>query len=152
MKIKNIMRQDAAPNLAVVCISSRHPARGEIWHRYSRTPVEFHSAYGLIERLEQLCDEIGYPTASMNLRSFGENKLIPRKNFREAERVMSFSELTEKSGEQGTFMIHVQYRQNATWQGQITWVENKKTVHFRSALELLKLIDSALSAESAAED
>lgn len=42
-----------------------------------------------------------------------------------------------------TFLVQVQKRQNATWQGQITWMEEKKTVPFRSELELLRLIDSA---------
>ena len=35
-------------------------------------------------------------------------------------------------------------RQNATWQGSISWTEKGVTKHFRSALELLKLIDSAI--------
>lgn len=44
----------------------------------------------------------------------------------------------------GTFTVQIQYRENATWQGKILWVEEKQTSHFRSALEMLKLIDSAL--------
>lgn len=47
----------------------------------------------------------------------------------------------------GTFVIRVQYRQNATWQGQVTWAEGQETRSFRSALELLKLIDNALETE-----
>lgn len=134
----------AAPNLCMVCVNGASPAAGEIYHRYSREPMEFYSAYQIIEQIGTLCDAIGYPVAGMGFRSFREQKLTPRKNYREVERVMSSSELEEKRGEQGTFMVHVQYRQNATWQGQVTWVEQKQTVQFRSALELLKLIDSAL--------
>lgn len=44
----------------------------------------------------------------------------------------------------GTFTVHIQYRENATWQGEILWVEEKQSSHFRSALEMLKLMDSAL--------
>ena len=47
-------------------------------------------------------------------------------------------------GKKATFLIQVQYRQNATWQGEITWVEKKESIRFRSALELIKLIDSAV--------
>ena len=53
-------------------------------------------------------------------------------------------EILEKSGELATFVIHVKYRQNSTWQGDIFWAEKQEKVYFRSALEMLKLIDSAL--------
>ncbi|PNV60795.1 hypothetical protein C0033_17575 [Clostridium sp. chh4-2] len=49
-----------------------------------------------------------------------------------------------QSGDKATFVVHVQYRQNATWQGNVMWAENQQSASFRSALELLKLIDSAL--------
>ena len=42
-----------------------------------------------------------------------------------------------------TFIVQVMYRQNATWQGQVVWSEKNETRQFRSALELIKLIDSA---------
>ena len=48
------------------------------------------------------------------------------------------------SGKHATFIVQIQYRQNATWQGQIVWAEKNETKYFRSALELIKLIDSAL--------
>lgn len=44
----------------------------------------------------------------------------------------------------GTFTIQIQYRENATWQGKILWAEEKQSSYFRSALELLKLMESAL--------
>ncbi|MBE5893900.1 MAG: hypothetical protein E7286_11105 [Lachnospiraceae bacterium] len=50
--------------------------------------------------------------------------------------------MNNKNGDKGTFLVRIQYRQNASWQGHVTWVEENKTVPFRSALELLKLIDS----------
>lgn len=50
-----------------------------------------------------------------------------------------------KSGsDRGTFIVKILGRQNSTWQGNITWVEEQQTKNFRSALELLKLIDGAL--------
>lgn len=50
-----------------------------------------------------------------------------------------------KSGrDAGTFILKILNRKNSTWQGSVTWVEEQKTQNFRSALELLKLIDGAL--------
>lgn len=46
-----------------------------------------------------------------------------------------------------TFVIKVMNTQNATWQGTVTWTDGKRTESFRSALELIKLIDSALEEE-----
>ena len=42
-------------------------------------------------------------------------------------------------------MVEVQYRRNATWQGTVRWLDGNKTERFRSTLELLKLMDSALN-------
>ena len=40
-----------------------------------------------------------------------------------------------------TFILNIYDRQNATWQGSVTWVDKKEKQQFRSALELLKLIE-----------
>jgi len=44
-----------------------------------------------------------------------------------------------------TFEISVKFRQNATWQGQILWAEKSTKQTFRSVLEMLKLMDEALT-------
>ncbi len=46
------------------------------------------------------------------------------------------------------FVVSVKSQENHTWQGTVSWVEGKKQVNFRSALELLKLMDSALGKEN----
>ncbi len=48
------------------------------------------------------------------------------------------------SGE--TFLVQIRNTQNATWQGTVAWTDGRKQETFRSALELIKLIDSVLSA------
>lgn len=44
----------------------------------------------------------------------------------------------------GTFLLNIYNRQNATWQGTVTWIDKNEKQQFRSALELIKLIESAL--------
>ena len=44
-----------------------------------------------------------------------------------------------------TFLLHVKYRQNATWQGQITWKGEEKLWNFE-ALELLVLLTNVSAA------
>lgn len=43
-----------------------------------------------------------------------------------------------------TFLIRVQYRQNASWQGTIQWLDQKASLPFRSTLEMMMLIQEAL--------
>ena len=47
-----------------------------------------------------------------------------------------------------SFVLEVKSQENHSWQGTITWVEGKKKENFRSALELIRLIDSILKSES----
>ena len=42
-------------------------------------------------------------------------------------------------------LITILNRQNATWQGTVTFIETNQTNPFRSVLELIKLIDSTNS-------
>ena len=60
---------------------------------------------------------------------------------------MSDEVFKEKRGEKATFVVQVQFRQNATWQGTVTWAEKNETRHFRSTLELIRLMDESLSPE-----
>ena len=45
----------------------------------------------------------------------------------------------------GTFVVKIEDCQNASWQGRINWLDGRQEKCFRSALELIKLIDGALS-------
>jgi hypothetical protein len=52
-----------------------------------------------------------------------------------------------------TFIVKVDNQQNGTWQGRIVWAEENRTEHFRSMLEMLKLMEEAMcSAKSVASD
>lgn len=50
----------------------------------------------------------------------------------------------ENKKKSGTFVVHITSCENSTWQGNVTWAEENKKESFRSALELLRLIDGAL--------
>ena len=44
-----------------------------------------------------------------------------------------------------TFLVEIKSCKNQSWQGRLTWVEKNQTTSFRSALELMKIMDSAVS-------
>ncbi len=52
----------------------------------------------------------------------------------------------------GTFIIKVEESQRGTWQGKVVWADEDTTEHFRSALELLQLVDEAINAATASKE
>ena len=60
--------------------------------------------------------------------------------------------MSKPSGNRRAFVVQILDRQNATWQGTVTRASERKTESFRSALELIRLIDSALKEESPPAD
>lgn len=54
---------------------------------------------------------------------------------------MKQSNLSRKSN---SFMVVIKDSQNGTWQGTVEWIDKNKKECFRSLLEMIKLIDSAL--------
>lgn len=48
-----------------------------------------------------------------------------------------------------TFFVEVKFVQNATWQGTVRTTKSKEALNFRSALELLKIMDGELTGTDA---
>ena len=137
----------SAPNLASVCIDhvTREAYIGRLYHKYSKDSIEFRSVGQMLMQLEQLCDRIGYPQCTTQSRNFQSKE--PTKTREEALQVTDSNTVLEQKGAMGTFVVHVKYRQHSTWQGEVVWAEKNEKRSFRSALELLKLIDGALESE-----
>jgi hypothetical protein len=72
-----------------------------------------------------------------------------RRLFRPIEErpVVEATQIERKDGKLATFSLKILFRQNASWQGSVFWHEGKQEERFRSVLELLLLINSALSLE-----
>lgn len=55
--------------------------------------------------------------------------------------------MAQPTKERGTFVVRILNTQNATWQGTVTWACEGETKSFRSALELIRLLDSTLQTD-----
>lgn len=55
-------------------------------------------------------------------------------------------EFVPGTGKVATFSLQILFRRNSSWQGSITWLEGRQTQSFRSVLEMIALINSALTA------
>ena len=51
----------------------------------------------------------------------------------------------------GTFIVKVDNCQNGTWQGRVVWADENREEHFRSALELFRMIDGAVHLEGTSD-
>lgn len=121
--------------------SKANTLAGYIFSGYYHKVFMFRNECEMLFGIDQLCDSMGFPQAFFKYRSFEVKhaSMIVRKvdSFMDAE-----MQDTLKDGK-ATFLVHIQFRKNATWQGSITWVEKDKKQNFRSALEMLKLMDEA---------
>lgn len=139
----------AAPNLVCICVdhASDSNVEGRLYHYYAEEPETVKDAMQLLRRLEQFYDDIDFPQAAEQFRNFVSSAKENRKRKELPKPVKDRDFLMNQSGTRATFLLHVQYRQNATWQGQIMWKEKNKSLEFRSTLELLVLLDNALNAK-----
>lgn len=118
---------------------------GDVHNAYYNKTIPFTDGLQLLAALESLFDTLSFPDRFEEYRRFGgarKTRTAAARMKRESEQAMSET----KKGDKATFVIHVQFRRNATWQGTIQWVDQDKTQSFRSTLEMIRLIDEAMAA------
>lgn len=145
----------SAPDLVCIGIDicNKTEYAGRIWHQYADTPVYYKSTMDIVWIMNRLFDEWDFPQNSVKFRSFTEEEISKRRpRKRRSDLRMDANRIQGKTGDEGTFVVHVKYRQNATWQGDVIWVEKKKRQNFRSAMELIHLINSAFESGSEKEE
>ena len=121
----------------VVCIDSYHEKimRGRIYNPYIEENIEFYGLMSFILAMEELMGQMSYPMAYEVKRSFTQT---------EPYQYPTGQTSVDSKGAKGTFIVRVLFRHNASWQGTICWKEGGMEESFRSVLELVILINSAL--------
>jgi len=116
---------------------------GQLSNAYDKKIYKFSSMWNMISIMDTVFDEYAFPQASHKIRSF-----TGRESADDMGKKVSPVEASENGNaaihSRANFIIHVFYRQNATWQGEILWVEGKQEQKFRSVLEMLRLMGSVL--------
>lgn len=115
---------------------------GIIVNPHYEKEMYFKSTTQLLKMLDQLQDEINFPDKSMQTRSF-VNEAVKSPVEAPAEPDLQKNRKTIAS-----FEISILFRQNASWQGSVVWMEKATSAEFRSVLELIFLIDSVMSGMS----
>ena len=115
--------------------------RGTLQNPYFEEEPYFDNLTQLLIRMEGLLDALDFPQRSMEGRAFDQPE--------QRAAAGAPRPAPEALGEQkplATFQLSVLFRQNASWQGSLTWLERAGEARFRSVLELVGLLDSALAA------
>ncbi len=141
-----------APNGVVLCVNGADSGElsGIFFHSYARQGVPFGGIGQMTRRMEALYDWLRFPFPGTDSRSFREPRPLKQIEH-ERVKVMSDDELLSRHGDIGTFIVRVQHRQNSSWQGRVTWMEEDRTVQFRSVWEMIKLIESAVDSVTGPE-
>jgi hypothetical protein len=122
---------------------------GIITHPLTKANYRFSGVTDFLLKIEGIYNKCKFPQATHSERSFFPKNQKIKELFPETEvklEVDGNNDNVKKinGGHKATFIIKILYRQNATWQGNIQWLEENKSQNFRSDLEMLKLIDEAL--------
>ena len=133
----------SAPNLMNICIDQKAGGEicGRLYHCYQQEPVLFCNVVELIREAEKLFDGIGFPQASTMTRSFEETKGTDG-GVKKPQKMREQQEILDYTGEKGTFITNIRFRQSATWQGDVYCVETGEMKCFSNTLDFIKVIDA----------
>ena len=109
---------------------------GRFYNASTQQGKRFRGMMEFLLEMENALESEDFPRAFTVTRSFGD--------FRISETGPPGKE--SRNGKHATFALRILFRQNASWQGSLRWLEGNKEQSFRSVLELMLLMNSALAA------
>ena len=122
---------------------------GTIVHMYSNRTYEFNSVFEMVNLIHAISEQLDFPQKGYRIRSWYSNgddeETGTAHQFRKMDLSLKAADIKSNRATKAklTFLVRIQYRQNASWQGEILWHERERTVKFRSLLELLTVLDEA---------
>ena len=118
-----------------------HDIAGVLVNDYYGFRIDYSSVGQLFSYLDEFLDYVNFPMAGTMRRTFGEGEPGRRETMPEHVKDAGDGVTPDRPPD---FMLHVQFRQGATWQGTLSRADRQTTRRFRSELELITLIMNAL--------
>lgn len=138
--------EKSLPNMVMVCVDGveNGDIYGRYFYRYKKEETFFLNSAMLFSEVEQFYDILGYPQAAMRTRNFieREREKVPAKEHMTV--IYDSQTLMRFRGKLATFLVGVTSRQNASWQGDVVWMEQKIRKHFCSDMDLMVFVDEAV--------
>jgi|GEM_PF-794897 len=113
--------------------------RGILQNPFFEKPMYFDNLSQCLFMMEQIMDALDFPQRGTESRIFYQHE----EQTERWQRAASLEE--ERMPALAMFQIKVFFRQNSSWQGNLIWQEKECEACFRSVLELIGLMDNALS-------
>ena len=125
----------------LVCVDTfeKGVPRGWFFNPYMKSEQRFESLIQFLQGMETVLDSMDFPKAFQAVRTFAP---LPNSNAPPGAEISPV-------GKRATFAVRILFRQNASWQGSVTWLEGKSEQSFRSTLELILLMSTALECPKA---
>lgn len=124
----------------LICVDSYDDSVpvGQFYYPYREEVSAFCGLTQLLLKIDQCMDVENVPQSFNTVRTF-----FPLTGFWPDE----CADTTPRAGKAATFALQLFFRRNASWQGSVTWLEKGKRENFRSVLELIFLMNSAITAK-----
>lgn len=127
-------------NMIRLCIDGyEDDLSGRVYSKLMLVPLLFSGCNGLLLRMDDVFEQVGYPQAFQVRRTFFK-PLKLRGSIHIPERLLDDSEMEKQRGNFRTFDIIVQSRRQSGWQGILMDPERTSAKRFRSEMELLHCI------------
>lgn len=136
LSVQDRIRGDAS-RTTLICVDSyaQRVPQGRYYCGREEQGGTFQSLSQLLVGMEHNLDSANIPQSFTAVRSFS---VMPEEKQRE------IADENARNGELATFAVRIFFRQHTSWQGSVTWLEERCEQPFRSVLELILLMDSAL--------
>ena len=120
-----------------VCVDSyeNRILHGRFYNSYLPEGTSFHSTNHFLLEMEKTLNLMELPQSFTAVRSFATPPKLATGPPKPDVLI----------GRKATFSLRILFRQNASWQGTVSWMDTGQEQPFRSALELIFLINSALT-------
>jgi len=138
---KSTISSNIAKFKVMIETTENHDVAGTLYNDSYAFAIDFQGIRQMLSILDDFFDYVNFPQATHEKRSFSESPSRKEKHPPRGLREVSTEEMKDK---QPAFLLHVQFRQNSTWQGTLSWLPEQKTKRFRSELEMIGMIAETL--------
>jgi len=121
--------------MITVCVDdySNGILNGRVNIPFLQAEYSFRNTMDFLKKTDVMLEKMKFPTSISKCGSFSAKR--PE---------AAAPAQTVEDGKLATFLLRVIFRENASWQGSLVWMEGRQGESFRSTLEMLMLMDSAL--------
>lgn len=126
------------------CLNSS--LQGELQHVLSGQVNYFRSFLEMVFLIDERLEELGLPQPNLEMRSWRHPYLVKKEEVNLIDNSAENENFKNIGGSE--FLVRVLFRQNASWQGEVHWLDSDEKKNFRSLLELIVLLQEAMDKTS----